>query len=87
LSIKAIKNAELFRCFSVNFKDFGGFFILEPFGLLNFLKTLLPSEEKGEQNTPVVKEETPPAPSPSEEEKENAYLHFIEAHERRAKRK
>ena len=87
MSIKAIKNAELFRCFSVNFKDFGGFFILEPFGLLNFLKTLLPPIAEELQPT-VKKEETDTPPPPAvEEKKENAYLLFVEAHDKRAKRK
>ena len=59
---------------------------MEPFGLLNFLKTLLPATDTEEQPTPPPQEENPPPP-PKEEEKENAYLSFLEAHERRAKRK
>jgi hypothetical protein len=60
---------------------------MEPFGLLNFLKTLLPTEVTPSQPTPENKEETTAKKNPLEEEKENAYLLFIEAHEKRAKRK
>ena len=60
---------------------------MEPFGLLNFLKTLLPPIEEEQKNTPTNKEETSPSPPQNEEEKENAYVLFLEAHERRAKRK
>ena len=86
MSIKAIKNAELFTVFPLYFKDFGGFFILEPFGLLNFLKTILPPTNEEEKKEPPPKEEAPPSP-PAEKEKQNAYLLFLEAHEKRAKRK
>ena len=71
----------------MNFKDFGGFFILEPFGLLNFLKTLLPTTQEEGQPVPEKEEEKLPSPPPEKEEKENAYLHFLEEHERRARRK
>ena len=60
---------------------------MEPFGLLNFLKTLLPdtpSEEPSSSPPPTEEIQNPP---PVEEEKQNAYLLFLEAHERRAKRK
>lgn len=60
---------------------------MEPFGLLNFLKTILPPVEEGVKATPEKKEESAPAPPVVKDEKENAYLSFIEAHERRAKRK
>ena len=60
---------------------------MEPFGLLNFLKTLLPADFDGMKSTPDNKEEAPPTPPIVQEEKENAYLHFIETHEKRAKRK
>ena len=60
---------------------------MEPFGLLNFLKTLLPPIEEEQKNTPANKEEIPSSPPPDKEEKENAYVLFLEAHERRAKRK
>jgi hypothetical protein len=59
---------------------------LEPFGLLNFLKTLLPPTEEAPQH-PAPEEEKEPYPPPVEEEKENAYLRFIEQHDKRAKRK
>ncbi len=57
---------------------------MESFGLLNFLKALLPAEPA----TNEKKEEPPqaPPPSPPAEEKLNACLHFFEAHELRAKR-
>jgi len=58
---------------------------LEPFGLLNLLKTLLPNEP-----TKPPEEEEPQAnaeqPSPQEQEPkqtENACAAFLEAHERR----
>ena len=60
---------------------------MEPFGLLNFLKTLLPADIEGDKPTPENKEEAPSPPPAPQEEKENAYLHFIEAHDKRAKRK
>ena len=60
---------------------------MEPFGLLNFLKTILPTAEEEGKPTPKKEEESVPSPPPMEDKKENAYLSFIEAHERRAKRK
>ena len=60
---------------------------MEPFGLLNFLKTLLPDASAEEPPSPPLPTEEAQAPPPEEEEKENAYLRFLEAHERRAKRK
>ena len=60
---------------------------MEPFGLLNFLKTILPVAEEEVNPAPKKEEERAPSPPTIEEEKENAYLSFIAAHERRAKRK
>ena len=60
---------------------------MEPFGLLNFLKTILPPIEEEVKPTPKKEEESAPSSPAVEGEKENAYLSFIEAHERRAKRK
>lgn len=60
---------------------------MEPFGLLNFLKTLLPPVEEEANPSAKKEEESAPSPPAVEGEKENAYLSFIEAHERRAKRK
>ena len=60
---------------------------MEPFGLLNFLKTLLPTDFDEVKINPENKEETPPSSLEPQEKKENAYLHFIEAHDKRAKRK
>ena len=59
---------------------------MDPFGLLNFLKTLLPPAEEPTMPSPSI-EEKEPSPPPVEEEKENAYLRFIEQHDKRAKRK
>ena len=60
---------------------------MEPFGLLNFLKTLIPTTEEEVQSPQKKEDFTAPSPAKTEEKKENAYLHFIEAHDRRAKRK
>ena len=76
--------------FSLKNLVFGGFFILEPFGLFSFLQSLLSSptnpdastppqtplpEEKKEENLPNIKVEM---------EKKNACAAFLEAHEKRA---
>ena len=60
---------------------------MEPFGLLNFLKTILPAAEEEVKSAPKKEEESAPSPPAVEDEKENAYLSFVAAHERRAKRK
>ena len=60
---------------------------MEPFGLLNFLKTILPAAEEEVTTAPKKEEESAPSPPAVEDEKENAYLSFVAAHERRAKRK
>ena len=59
---------------------------MEPFGLLNLLKTLLPPEQET-ASPPQKSEEEPPSPPAEMEEKPNACASFLEAHERRAKRK
>nr|MBR6777983.1 hypothetical protein [Clostridia bacterium] len=59
---------------------------MEPFGLLNLLKTLLPSTQDGESSPPPDLEENAPPPTPTQE-KENACASFLAAHEKRAGRK
>lgn len=60
---------------------------MEPFGLLNLLKSLLPDGNAEEPSAPPKDEEKEPAPPPVQTRKENACLDFLEAHEKRAKRK
>lgn len=88
--MKAIKNAPPFWCFYGIFLYFGGFFVLEPFGLFNLLKTILSFQQTEETERQEKAEETPPPPqveTPTETQKENAYLRFLEAHEKRKRGK
>ena len=68
---------------------------MEPFGLFNLLKTLLPqTEENTVQNPPQEEKQfSPPqtepngnTPQATQPEKENACLSFFEEHDRRAKK-
>ena len=60
---------------------------MEPFGLLNLLKTLIPNEETPPPSQPPESEPLPPPQPIEQEEKPNACLGFLEAHEKRAQRK
>lgn len=64
---------------------------MEPFGVLNLIKTLLDGNQKAEDSPPPVTEETQvAAPPPTAEEPKtpapNPYLAFASAHEARAKK-
>jgi hypothetical protein len=74
----------------VIFLYFGGFFTLEPFGLLNLLKSLLSNEQFSpakEEEKQAEKEQTAPQKTPDEKPKTNACTAFLEAHERRKRKK
>ncbi len=63
---------------------------MEPFGLLNLLKTLLPAEPMEtpkREEMPTDKEEPTAEKAKDLEEKENACAAFLEAHERRKRKK
>ena len=68
---------------------------MEPFALLNLLKTLLPDAPQQTPPAPAQKEESPAPTPPAEEDKApeqrqsepyNACVSFWEEHERRAKK-
>ena len=62
---------------------------MDPFGLLNLLKSAVSSDTKTEEpNPPTVASPSPEqAPiSPENSETENAFVDFIAAHDARAKR-
>ena len=79
--------------------EFGVFFVMETFGLLNFLNSLLAKTEKTDENattnepkqTNCLEEKRTENQTESmsengkETEKYNAFLSFIEAHDLRAK--
>ena len=61
---------------------------MEPFGLFQFLQSLLnspaPTPPDNADSTVNTMQETPPAPTPKNDEKDNdTYLNFITAHESR----
>lgn len=65
---------------------------MEPFGLLNFLQSLLPtSTTENTPSAPPTEEEFVNAPTPTQDENKqppaahNAALDFLDEHERRAR--
>ena len=65
---------------------------MEPFALLNLLKTLLPQEEEKPAPPPPQKEDpaekatTAPSETPPDYQENNAFLAFAKRHDERAKR-
>lgn len=91
-SIKATENEAFFLPFSVKIMKKEDFFILTPFLLPEFLKTLisaLPAQTSEPTNEPpTVQASPPPAPAetPAPEEKENRFLRLMERHEKAVKK-
>ena len=63
---------------------------MEPFGVLNLIRSLLETNQKTEEAPPPSTEKADPAdPTPEEPlqaQAQNSYLRFAEAHEERARK-
>jgi hypothetical protein len=72
----------------VIFLYFGGFFVLEPFGLFHLLKSLTDTLSQNQEPPPAEPEPAPPSaePEPPTKEQDNACVEFLAMHEARAKR-
>ncbi len=67
---------------------------MEPFGLLNFIKTALSFSPQAQEDAsapspeppPAVKAEEPIKEEPKQEKSPNAFLAFVDKHEQKAKK-
>ena len=66
---------------------------MEPFGLLQFLQSLLNTPPAEQENTPLTSEKNDtfsshaePPPSPAEPKNNDTYMQFISSHESRVKK-